>query len=76
MGGPAGNLIVDLLDLIVNIYIILLFMRMFLTEYERYDAILDMVFQATRIDSKSPGRFYQHVTEGVCINYYHYLSIP
>ena len=25
----------------------LLFMRMFLTEYERYDAILDMVFQAT-----------------------------
>ena len=47
MGGPAGNLIVDLLDLIINIYIILLFMRMFLTEYERYDAILDMVFQAT-----------------------------
>jgi YggT family protein len=47
MGGPAGNLIVDLLDLIINIYIILLFMRMFLTEYERHDAILDMVFQAT-----------------------------
>ncbi len=47
MGGPAGNLIVDLLDLVINIYIILLFMRMFLTEYERYDAILDMVFQAT-----------------------------
>jgi len=47
MGGPAGNLIVSLLDLIINIYIILLFMRMFLTEYERYDAILDMVFQAT-----------------------------
>ena len=47
MGGPAGNLIVDLLDLIINIYIILLFMRMFLTEYERYDAILDMIFQAT-----------------------------
>ncbi|HEY5866100.1 MAG TPA: YggT family protein [Candidatus Tectomicrobia bacterium] len=47
MGGPAGNLIVDLLDLIINIYIILLFMRMFLTEYERYDSILDMVFQAT-----------------------------
>ena len=47
MGGLGGNLIVDLLDLIINIYIILLFMRMFLTEYERYDAILDMVFQAT-----------------------------
>ncbi len=47
MGGPAGNLIASLLDLIINIYIILLFMRMFLTEYERYDAILDMVFQAT-----------------------------
>src|SRR5467141_1977746 len=47
MGGPAGNLIASLLDLIINIYIILLFRRMFLTEYERYDAILDMVFQAT-----------------------------
>jgi YggT family protein len=47
MGGPAGNLIVDILDLILSIYIILLFMRMFLTEYERYDSILDMVFQAT-----------------------------
>lgn len=47
MGGPAGNLIVDLLGLIINIYIILLFMRMFLTEYERYDSMLDMVFQAT-----------------------------
>ena len=47
MSGAGGNLIVDLLDLIINIYIILLFMRMFLTEYERYDAILDMVFQAT-----------------------------
>jgi YggT family protein len=47
MGGSAGNLVVDLLDLIINIYIVLLFMRMFLTEYERYDSILDMVFQAT-----------------------------
>ena len=47
MGEPAGNLIVDLIDLIINIYIILLFMRMFLTEYERHDSILDMVFQAT-----------------------------
>jgi YggT family protein len=47
MGGPGGNLILDLLDLIINIYIILVFMRMFLTEYERYDSILDMVFQAT-----------------------------
>ena len=47
MGGHGGDLIVSLLDLIINIYIILLFMRMFLTEYERYDSILDMVFQAT-----------------------------
>jgi YggT family protein len=47
MGGPGGNLIVGLLDLIINIYIVLLFMRMFLTEYERYDSLLDMVFQAT-----------------------------
>jgi YggT family protein len=47
MGGPGGNLIVSLLDLIINIYIILLFVRMFLTEYERYDSLLDMVFQAT-----------------------------
>ena len=47
MGEPAGNLIVYLIDLIINIYIILLFMRMFLTEYERHDSILDMVFQAT-----------------------------
>lgn len=47
MGGSGGSLIVDLLDLIINIYIILLFMRMFITEYERYDSILDMVFQAT-----------------------------
>ena len=47
MGGSGGNLIVDILDLIINIYIILLFMRMFITEYERYDSILDMVFQAT-----------------------------
>jgi YggT family protein len=47
MGGPGGNLIVALLDLIINIYIILLFVRMFLTEYERYDSLLDMVFQAT-----------------------------
>src|SRR5436309_2990632 len=47
MGGSAGNLIIDLLDLIITIYIILLFIRMFLTDYERYDAVLDMVFQAT-----------------------------
>src|SRR5262249_2837646 len=47
MSGADGNLIVPLIDLIINIYIILLFIRMFLAEYERYDAILDMVFQAT-----------------------------
>ncbi|SRR6266540_1727585 len=47
MGGSAGNLIVGLLDLIITVYIVLLFIRIFLTDYERYDAVLDMVFQAT-----------------------------
>ncbi len=47
MGGSAANLIVGLLDLVITIYVILLFIRMFLTEYERYDAVLDMIFQAT-----------------------------
>jgi len=47
MGGSAGNLIIDLLDLVITIYVILLFIRLFLTDYERYDAVLDMVFQAT-----------------------------
>src|SRR6266508_4134125 len=47
MGGSAGNLIVGLLDLIITVYIVLLFIRIFLSEYERYDAVLDMVFQAT-----------------------------
>ena len=47
MGGSATGLIVSLLVLVIDIYIILLFVRLFLSEYERYDAVLDMVFQAT-----------------------------
>src|SRR5215470_7824911 len=47
MDGSATNLIVSLLVLVIDIYIILLFVRLFLSEYERYDAVLDMVFQAT-----------------------------
>jgi YggT family protein len=40
-------LFVSLLVFVIDIYIILLFVRLFLSEYERYDAVLDMVFQAT-----------------------------
>lgn len=47
MGGSAVGLIVSLLVLVIDIYIILLFVRLFLSEYERYDSVLDMVFQAT-----------------------------
>ena len=47
MDGSATNLIVSLLVFIIDIYIVLLFVRLFLSEYERYDAVLDMVFQAT-----------------------------
>ena len=47
MDGSATNLIVSLLVLVIDIYIVLLFVRLFLSEYERYDAVLDMVFQAT-----------------------------
>src|SRR5215470_525297 len=47
MDGSATNLVVSLLVLVIDIYIILLFVRLFLSEYERYDAVLDMVFQAT-----------------------------
>jgi len=47
MGGSVAGLIVSLLVLVIDIYIVLLFIRLFLSEYERYDAVLDMVFQAT-----------------------------
>jgi len=47
MGGSGTGLIVSLLVLVIDIYIILLFVRLFLSEYERYDAVLEMVFQAT-----------------------------
>jgi len=47
MDGSATNLIVSLLVFVIDIYIVLLFARLFLSEYERYDAVLDMVFQAT-----------------------------
>jgi YggT family protein len=39
--------VVSLIGLVINIYIILLFVRMFLVESERYDALLGMVFRAT-----------------------------
>ena len=47
MGGSAASLILSLLVLVIDIYIILLFVRLFLSEYERYDAVLEMIFQAT-----------------------------
>lgn len=47
MGGSVAGLMVSIFVLVIDIYIILLFVRLFLSEYERYDAVLDMVFQAT-----------------------------
>lgn len=47
MGGSVTGLIVSIFVLVIDIYIILLFVRLFLSEYERYEAVLDMVFQAT-----------------------------
>ena len=47
MGGSVTGLLVSILVLVIDIYIILLFVRLFLSEYERYDTVLDMVFQAT-----------------------------
>jgi YggT family protein len=47
MGGSIAGLIVSLFVLVIDIYIIMLFIRLFISEYERYDAVLDMVFQAT-----------------------------
>lgn len=40
-------LVVSLIGFIINLYIILFFVRMFLLESERYDALLGMVFRAT-----------------------------
>lgn len=39
--------VVSLIGLVINLYIILLFVRIFLVESERYDALLGMVFRAT-----------------------------
>ena len=47
MGGSVAGLIVSLLVLVIDIYVIMLFVRLFIAEYERYDTVLDMVFQAT-----------------------------
>lgn len=41
------GLITGLLVVIIDIYMILLFVRMFVTEHERYDPILGLVFTAT-----------------------------
>jgi YggT family protein len=41
------GLIASLIVMIVDIYIVLLFVRMFATTSERYDAVLGMVFKAT-----------------------------
>ena len=47
MGGSIVSWIISLLVLVIDIYIIMLFIRLFISEYERYDTVLDMVFQAT-----------------------------
>jgi len=47
MGGSIASLILSLLVLVIDIYIILLFVRLFIAEYERYDSVLDLVFRAT-----------------------------
>jgi len=47
MGGSVPGLIISLLVLVIDIYIILLFVRLFIAEYERYDSVLDLVFRAT-----------------------------
>ncbi|MGQ4806773.1 hypothetical protein NKDENANG_00108 [Candidatus Entotheonellaceae bacterium PAL068K] len=39
--------ILSLLGTIINIYIVLLFVRMFVTDSERYDAVIGMIFRAT-----------------------------
>ena len=41
------GLITGLLVMVIDIYIILLFVRIFVTERERYDSILGLVFTAT-----------------------------
>jgi len=39
--------IVELISIVIDFYIIILFIRMFLTASERYDAVLEMVYRAT-----------------------------
>jgi YggT family protein len=41
------QLMASLIVIIVNIYIVLLFVRVFVTDSERYDAVFSMVFKAT-----------------------------
>jgi YggT family protein len=41
------QLVVSLINLVINFYIVLLFVRMFLTGSERYDAVFEMVYKAT-----------------------------
>ena len=41
------GLITGLLVAVIDIYIVLLFMRIFVTERERYDSVLGLVFTAT-----------------------------
>ena len=40
-------LVVSLINFIINFYILLFFVRIFLATSERYDALLGMVFRAT-----------------------------
>lgn len=47
MGGSVAGFILSLLVLVIDIYLIMLFVRLFVAEYERYDTVLDMVLQAT-----------------------------
>src|SRR5262245_36019974 len=41
------QLVADLISTVIDIYIVLLFIRMFLTASERYDAVFDMIYRAT-----------------------------
>ena len=41
------SLIISLLVTIINIYIVILFARMFVTDSERYDAVIGLIYRAT-----------------------------
>jgi YggT family protein len=41
------QLVVGLISTVIDIYIVLLFIRMFVTTRERYDAVFDMIYKAT-----------------------------